>query len=83
MSKSKPVDILAKARAHARVAALNSKIRGIAPSDAGVCFIAEGLVLLYGIELPRALELLKQLLPHAYGILQCQLLNIPQRLADK
>jgi len=43
MSKSKPADILDKARAHARTAALHSKMKGIAASDAGACFVAEGL----------------------------------------
>jgi hypothetical protein len=47
-------------------------MKGIAPSDAGVCFMAEGLILLYKIEPLRAAQLVQELLPHVHGALdQC------------
>jgi hypothetical protein len=63
-------DVIAKARAHAHKAAIHSKLKGIARSDAGVCFMAEGLILLYEIDFPQAAKLVQQLLPHIHDLLE-------------
>jgi hypothetical protein len=72
MGKPKP-DMRTKARDHARVAARQSTMKGIDPSDAGVALMAEALCLIYKIELLPAMLLVKQLLPHPYDILLQQL----------
>jgi hypothetical protein len=72
---TKPKDMPTRAREFARIAARHSIMKGIPASDAGVCFIAEGFSLIYGISPLRASELAQHLIPHVREFLQGRLLE--------
>ena len=71
---TKPKDMPTRAREFARIASRHSIMKGITPSDAGICFIAEGFSLIYDISSLRASELAQHLIPHAGEFLQGHLL---------
>jgi hypothetical protein len=68
-------DMATRAIEHARVAARQSKMKGIDPSAAGVSFMAQALTLMYGIELVQATELVKPLTLLAGDILKRGLID--------
>jgi hypothetical protein len=59
-------DVQTRAREHAHLAAAQSRMKSIPAADAGVAFMAHGLIMIYGIPLLQAFETVKILLPHAY-----------------
>jgi hypothetical protein len=69
----KTKDMPTRAREHARVAARQSIMKGIPASDAGVCFMAEGLAMIYGLQPLQAVLLVQRLIPYAFEIFKQQL----------
>jgi hypothetical protein len=73
--KTKRADMAARAIEHARLVARHSTMKGIPASDAAVALMAQALVLIYGIGLMQATEMVKPLTMLAGGILRAGLID--------
>jgi hypothetical protein len=71
----KPANMATRAMEHARIAATHSRMKGIPASDAGVAMMAQALMLIYGIDLVQATEMVKPLTLLAGHILQRGLID--------
>jgi hypothetical protein len=73
--ESKDEQMRQRCIAHARGAARQAKMKGLAPYDAGVALIAESLALIYGIDIHRATNLVLHVNAYANEILQSEVIE--------